>query len=189
MHTKTFTHTKKFYVHEIAAVDLSKIYFLKNAKKTCKPNNHDLNRDWIRTRTTKFCSFLIDRQIFVDCCYENDPQFSYFIKPIIGQNSDSGISNYRISGQSFIKENCHNSRNSDDIDMKHGPVTKLDRRNKTTSKKFDVYIMSENCDVIVIFQIFGQFGAVRRPDSGKVFCKSYVFSNSNLLSYRNWKQN
>ena len=39
-------YTKKFYVHEIAAVDLSKIYFLKNAQKTCKPNNRDLNRDW-----------------------------------------------------------------------------------------------------------------------------------------------
>ena len=38
---------EKFYVHEIAAVDLSKIYFLKNTKKTCKPNNRDLNRDWI----------------------------------------------------------------------------------------------------------------------------------------------
>ena len=38
---------EKFYVHEIAAVDLSKIYFLKNAKKTCKPNNRDLNRHWI----------------------------------------------------------------------------------------------------------------------------------------------
>ena len=35
----------KFYVHEIATVDLPKIYFLKNAKKTCKPNNRDLNRD------------------------------------------------------------------------------------------------------------------------------------------------
>ena len=32
---------KKFYVHEIAAVDLSKIYFLKNATKTFKPNNCD----------------------------------------------------------------------------------------------------------------------------------------------------
>ena len=37
---------KKFYVHEIATVDLSKIYFLKNAMKTCKPNNRDLNREW-----------------------------------------------------------------------------------------------------------------------------------------------
>ena len=35
----------KFYVHEIAAVNLPKIYFLKIAKKTFKPNNHDLNCD------------------------------------------------------------------------------------------------------------------------------------------------
>ena len=46
--TENFTHTNKFHVHEIAAVDLSKIYFLKNAKKTCKPNNRNFNRDWIR---------------------------------------------------------------------------------------------------------------------------------------------
>ena len=39
-------YTKKFYVHEIAAVDLSRIYFLKNAKIKFKPNNRDLNRDW-----------------------------------------------------------------------------------------------------------------------------------------------
>ena len=37
---------EKFYVHEIAAVDLSKICFLKNAKKTFKPNNRNSNRDW-----------------------------------------------------------------------------------------------------------------------------------------------
>ena len=36
---------EKFNVHECAAVNLSKNYFLKNAKKTRKPNNHDLNRD------------------------------------------------------------------------------------------------------------------------------------------------
>ena len=37
---------KKFKVHDIAAVNLSKIYFLKNSrKKTCKPNIRDLNRD------------------------------------------------------------------------------------------------------------------------------------------------
>ena len=36
---------KKFYVHENAAVNLSKIYLLKNAKKTCKTNNRDLNSD------------------------------------------------------------------------------------------------------------------------------------------------
>ena len=35
--------------------------------------------------------------------------------------------------------------------MKLGPVTKLDERNKTTSKKFDDDVMSANCDVMVIF--------------------------------------
>ena len=49
--------------------------------------------------------------------------------------------------------------------MKLGPVTKPDKRNKTTSKKLDDGIMSDNCDVIVIFRIFGQFGAVRRLNS------------------------
>ena len=56
----------------------------------------------------------------------NSPQ-----SPDIGQNSDRGIFNFRISGQFLIKQNCHNSRTSDDIDMKIGAVTKLDMRNKT----------------------------------------------------------
>ena len=103
----------------------------------------------------------------------------------IGQNSGVGISDFRISGQSLIKENCHNSRTSDDIDMKLGPVTIFEKRNKTTSKNFDDDVMSGNCDVIVIFRIFGQFGEVRRPNSGHKVCKSYAFSNSNLLSYKN----
>ena len=44
---KKFITQKKRYVHEITAVNvnLSKIYFLINAKKTCKQNNRDLNRD------------------------------------------------------------------------------------------------------------------------------------------------
>ena len=37
----------------------------------------------------------------------------------------------------LVKENCHNSKTNDGIDMKLGPVTKLDKRNKTSSKKFD----------------------------------------------------
>ena len=55
--------------------------------------------------------------------------------------------------------------------MKLGPVPKLDKRNKTTSKKFDDDVMTVNCDVIVIFPIFGQFGAIRKPDSGNIVCK------------------
>ena len=69
--------------------------------------------------------------------------------------------------------------------MKLGPVTKLDKRNKTTSKKIDDDVMSENCDVIAIFPIYGQFGAIWKPDSGRIVCKTYIFINSNLLSYKN----
>ena len=57
------------------------------------------------------------------------------------------------------------------------------------SNKFDDDVMSEHCDVIVIFPIYGQFGAIRKPDSGRIVCKTYIFINSNLLSYKNWKQN
>ena len=90
-----------------------------------------------------------------------------------------------ISGQSLIKENYYNSRTSDDIDMKLGLVTKLDKRHKATLKKFDNDVMSENCNVIVIFPNFGQFGATWKLDSRCIVCKTYIFINSNLLSYRN----
>ena len=39
--------------------------------------------------------------------------------------------------------------------MKLGPVTKLDKRNKTMSKKFGDGLMSKNYDVIDIFPIYG----------------------------------
>ena len=48
--------------------------------------------------------------------------------------------------------------------MKLGPVTKLDKRNKTTSKKFDDDIISENYDIIAIFPIYGQFGVIWKLD-------------------------
>ena len=52
--------------------------------------------------------------------------------------------------------------------MKLEPVTKLDKRNKTTSKKFDDDVMSANCDVIVTFPIYGPFGATWKLDSGSI---------------------
>ena len=69
--------------------------------------------------------------------------------------------------------------------MKHGSVTELDKRNKTTSKKFDDNVMSANCDVIVSFPIYGQFAAIPKPDSGRIVCKTYIFINSNFLHYKN----
>ena len=42
--------------------------------------------------------------------------------------------------------------------------------------------MSKSCHVIVIFPIYGQFGAIQKPASGHIICKIYIFINSNLLS-------
>ena len=69
--------------------------------------------------------------------------------------------------------------------MKLGPVTKLDKRNKTTSKKIGDDVMLANCEVIVIFPIYGQFGAIWKPDSRGIVCKTKIFINSNFLSYKN----
>ena len=69
--------------------------------------------------------------------------------------------------------------------MKLGPVTKLHKRNKTMSKKANGNVMSENCDNVVFFPIYGQFRAIWKPCSKHITCKTYVFSNSNLLCYEN----
>ena len=71
--------------------------------------------------------------------------------------------------------------------MKLTPVTKSDKRNKIKSEQLDDDAMLANCDVIIIFPIYGQFGAIREPDSRRITCKIYIFINSNLLSYKIWK--
>ena len=68
-------------------------------------------------------------------------------------------------------------------------TTKLDKRNTATSKKVDNDVMSANCDAIVFFPISGQFAAIRKQDSERMLYKSYIFRNSNLSSYKTWKQN
>ena len=73
--------------------------------------------------------------------------------------------------------------------MKLGPITKKNKRNKTTSKIFDDDVISENHDVIVIFSIYGQLGAIQKPDSGHRVRKTYNFIKNNLLSCKNLKQN
>ena len=103
--------------------------------------------------------------------------------PDIGQNSDGGISYLRIFDQSLIKGNRHNSRTSDDINMKLWPVTKLDKRNKATSKEFIKDIISTTCDVIVIFPIYGQFEAVRIPDPGRLVNSMVKLASSLTVTF------
>ena len=69
--------------------------------------------------------------------------------------------------------------------MKLGLITKLDNKNKTTSKRFNDDVMLGNCDVIVIFWIFANLeqsgGRIPETEPAEVM----FFSNSNLLSYKN----
>ena len=61
----------------------------------------------------------------------------------IAKHFDGGFSNFRISIESLIKRNCHNSRTSDDIDIKLGSATKLDKKKERKSRKFDNDFMLE----------------------------------------------
>ena len=69
--------------------------------------------------------------------------------------------------------------------MKLGLVTKAGKENKSDLTKFDDDVMSENCDAIVILKIYGQFGAIPNAGSGDIVCKTYIFTKSNFLSYKN----
>ena len=71
---------------------------------------------------------------------------------------------------------------SEDTDMKFRSVTKLDKRHKTT-KNYDDDVLSVNCNVTVIFPVYGLFGAIWKPDSRCI--ARYIFINSNLLSCKN----
>ena len=68
--------------------------------------------------------------------------------------------------------------------MKHGPVTKIEKGKTATSKYFDGDVVSVNFHVIVFIPIYGQFAAIWKPDSGCTVYDTYIFSNSNILSYR-----
>ena len=88
----------------------------------------------------------------------NSPQSPYIRQ---SQTREWGISDFRIFGQYLIKEDCHNSRTSNDICVKLQSLTECDKRNTTTSKKLDDNVISANYEV-----------RFRKPDSRRSVCKS-----------------
>ena len=75
------------------------------------------------------------------------------------------------------------------IFMKLGSVTKLDKKNTTTSKTIGDDVKSIDDDVIAIFQIYDLFRAIQKLNSRHMVYNSYTLINRNFLSYKNWKQN
>ena len=76
--------------------------------------------------TTTLLVFAAFSNILLDICAKFDISNSSQ-SPDIRQNSDEGISNFGISGQSHIKVNCHNSRTSDLIFAKNADISKIKR--------------------------------------------------------------
>ena len=58
---------------------------------------------------------------------------------------------YRFLVKSFINKNCQNSRTSNDIDLKLGQVTKLDKRNTTRLK----HLTKTSCQQAMTLFFFG----------------------------------
>ena len=79
------------------------------------------------------------------------------------QNSDRGISDFWISDESFIKENCHNSKTIKDIDMKLGPVTKLSKRNTAASK---IWTMTSCRQIVTSLFFFCLWLIWSNPEAG-----------------------
>ena len=71
------------------------------------------------------------------------------------------------------------------IFMKLGSVTKLDKKNKTTSKTIGDDVKSIDDDVIAIFQIYDLFRAIQKLNSRHMVYNSYTLINRNFLSYKN----
>ena len=86
----------------------------------------------------------------------------------IGQNSDGGISDFRISADQSPIKKIVNSRTSNDINMKLEPVTKIDSRTKTTLKNLTVTPGREILTSLLFFQIMANLEAGFRTQSVKL---------------------
>ena len=73
--------------------------------------------------------------------------------------------------------------------MKIGPGTKINKKKHSIAKNFKSDVITAKCNIIVTFPIYGRFGTIRRVDLRLMFCNTYISINSNLLSYKDWKQN
>ena len=84
----------------------------------------------VKAVNTAFCSF---KQLFI-----RDKNLVSLTCPSLQIMGKTQTEVFQISGflaKSLTNENYHNSRNGDDIDIKLGPVIKIDKGNTTSKKK------------------------------------------------------
>ena len=131
------------------------------------------NAVMVKAATLAFCSI---QQHFI-----RDVHVKFFISqsPDIEQNSDWCISDFPISGQSLIQGNCHNSRTSDDIDMKLEPVIWQEKQNNFKNLRMT------SCRKIVKSVLFFQLTVNLEQSKSRILVAQsakHFFINSNLLS-------
>ena len=131
------------------------------------------NAVMVKAATLAFCSI---QQHFI-----RDVHVKFFISqsPNIEQNSDWCISDFPISGQSLIQGNCHNSRTSDDIDMKLEPVIWQEKQNNFKNLRMT------SCRKIVKSVLFFQLTVNLEQSKSRILVAQsakHFFINSNLLS-------
>ena len=62
--------------------------------------------------------------------------------------------------------------------MKFGLIPETDNTNSTTLKKLYDDIIQEIMTSSSFFQFSGQFGAIRKPETERRVCETYIFINS-----------
>ena len=60
---------------------------------------------------------------------------------------------FPISGQSLTNKNCHNSKTSNDIDLRLGPATKIERKTRQRQTNFTM----TSCQQIVMSRLIFPF--------------------------------
>ena len=127
----------------------------------------------VKAVTLAFCSI---QQHFI-----RDVHVKFFISqsPDIEQNSDWCISDFPISGQFLIQGNCHNSRTSDDIDMKLEPVIWQEKQNNFKNLRMT------SCRKTVKSVLFFQLTVNLEQSKSRILVAQsakHFYINSNLLS-------
>ena len=141
------------------------------------PQRQDLNGENSNNKNSKHFSN--------DTTLLDETSWNYSPKTICSQlnSGDEGrinniLSLIWISGEgiftplakSLINKNCYKSRISNDINMKRGPVTKLDNRTTVTSKNLTITIWQQIMASSSFFRFMGNLGQCGRriPDTWSI---------------------
>ena len=137
-------------------------------------NNLERKKTVTLAFSTKVSNFWLETLV-LNFAFAKLPQ-----SPYTRPNSDEVTSNFRLSG--------HNSKTSKEIDVKLGPVTKLDKRNMETSKNLSMTSCQQIVTSFLSFKFIanlGKFGS-QIPDAW-----SAILTFSLIVTFyltRNWKQ-